>query len=80
MTMNDVPGGLPLYLSMRMGSFPTEVRDSSMNKVARVFFYSTVTCSKKPSPWGEGGSAYAESDEGLTYPKDHLNKECKALP
>ena len=29
---------------------------------------------------GEGGSAHAESDEGLTYPKDHLNKEYAALP
>ena len=49
---------------------------------ARRFIYITATyCEvKKPSPRGEGGSAYAESDEGLTYPKDHLNKECKALP
>ena len=35
---------------------------------------------RKPSPRGEGGSAYAESDEGLTYPKDHLNKEYATLP
>ena len=36
-------------------------------------------CKEKPSPRGEGGSAQAESDEGLTCPKDHLSKEREAL-
>ena len=34
---------------------------------------------KKPSPRGEGGSADAESDEGLSKSKDHLNKENEAF-
>ena len=36
-------------------------------------------CLGKPSPWGEGGLAKAKSDEGLTYPLNHLYKECKTF-
>ncbi len=50
---------------------------------ARILFpcrCNVVSGSKSLPLGGEGGSAYAESDEGLTYPKDHLDKEYATFP
>ena len=76
-TIDTIPHPLPRELPFPKGAL---VKSLPLGGRVRLFLSFRKAHNKKPSPRGEGGSAHAESDEGLTYPKDHLNKEYATLP
>ena len=76
-TIDTIPHPLPRELPFPKGAL---VKKPSPRGACTFFCLSEKPIINSLPLGGEGGSAHAESDEGLTYPKDHLNKEYATLP